>query len=53
MFFFRDRTTLYKVQKSQLMWQILILFQRRFESVTSVHFQALMMKGTSITISES
>ena len=33
-----------KEKESQLIWQIHILLQRRFGHVSSVHFQALIMK---------
>ena len=32
------------VKKSQVIWQIQILFQQRFGNISSVHFQALVMK---------
>ena len=35
---------MWKVKKIQLIWYIHILFQQHFESVSSVHFEALMMK---------
>ena len=38
---------MYKVKKSQLIWQINILFQWRFGHVSSVYFQNLMMKKLS------
>ena len=33
-----------KVEKSQLIWKIHILFQPRLRGVSPVYFQALMMK---------